>query len=312
MRHLLTWLLLAGSAFAQTPHHLFVVNKAADSLSVVNTASLTVEHTLAVGTNPHEVAIAPDGGKAYVVNAGGNSISVVDPGTYAETKTITTPDFSFPHGVVFTPDSRYALVTSERAGKIVLIDAVADAVVRSIDTDQGGTHLAAIDKAGAWAYFSNRESNTISFMDLDDYRIVANVRVGQGAEGFALSPDEREIWVSDRSANTVSVIDVPSREVVATLPIGERPNRVAFTPDGNHVVIPVASGEVSVFDRATRQVVTKLRVGGSPGGIVASPDGRRLFVASAETNSVHVIDAETWTVTGQIAVGQGPDGLSIR
>ena len=36
---------------------------------------------------------------------------------------------------------------------------------------------------------ANRESNTVSFLDLSDYRLAANVAVGQGAEGFALSPD---------------------------------------------------------------------------------------------------------------------------
>ena len=164
MRLLLTLALMTSCGFAQSSHHLYVVNKSADSISILNTSTLEVEHTISVGRNPHEIAVSPDGSKAYVANAGGNSVSVVDLETYTETKKITSPDFSYPHGIVFTPDGRYALVTSEQASKIVLIDAASDEVIRSIDTDQGGTHMATIDDAGEWAYFTNRESNTVSFI----------------------------------------------------------------------------------------------------------------------------------------------------
>ena len=309
---LLPLVLTATAGLAQTNPLLFVVNKAEDTLSVIDTHSLRETHRITVGGNPHEMAVTPDGRKAYVVNAGGNSISVIDLETYAETKRITHPDFSFPHGVAFTSDSRRALVTSERSGKIFLIDATNDEVLRAIDTDQGGTHMAAVDTAGEWAYFSNRESNTISFMDLENYEIVANVAVGEGAEGFALSPDSREIWVSERNAGTVSVVDVPGQRVVARVDIGPRPNRVSFTPDGRHVVIPLTAGDVAVFDRATRERVGELRVGEGPGGIVASPDGKRMFVASGSTGSIDIIDTDNWVVTDRIPVGQGPDGLAIR
>ena len=172
--------------------------------------------------------------------------------------------------------------------------------------------MALINKAGTWAYFTNRESNTVSFMDLKDTRVTANVPVGQGGEGFALSPNEKEIWVADRTANTVSVIDLASRRVVATLPIGQRPNRVTFTPDGKYVLIPTASGEVNVFDAATRQNIKKVQAGASPGGITVSPDGKRVFVACGDTNEVHVIDTERWTVVAKIAVGRGPDGVAYQ
>jgi YVTN family beta-propeller protein len=304
MRLLLTMLLMTSSAFAQSNHHLYVVNKSADSISILNVATLEVEHTISVGRNPHELAVAPDGSKLYVGNAGGNSVSVVDLGTYTETKKITTPDFS--------PDSGFALVTSEQSRKIVIIDTATDEVVQAIDTDQGGTHMAAIDRAGEWAYFTNREANTVSFMDLGDFRIVANVAVGQGSEGFALSPDESEIWVSNRDARSISVIDVAGRSVVATLEAGERPNRVAFTPDGRHVLIPMGSGEVSVYDTSSREIIDTVPLGSAGGGIVASPDGQRVFVAAGGTNAIHIIDTGTWTVTGRVGVGSNPDGLAMR
>jgi YVTN family beta-propeller protein len=181
MRLLLAILFTACSAFAQTTPYLYVVNKNEDTISIVNTKSLTVEHTVKVGGGPHEVAIAPNGTKAYVANAAGNSVSVVDLKTRMEKK-ITGSDFGYPHGIAFTPDSRRAIVTNENTRKIVVIDAATDQVMRVIPTDQGGTHMVVINKAGTWAYFTNREANTVSLMDLQDYRIVANIAVGRGGE----------------------------------------------------------------------------------------------------------------------------------
>jgi YVTN family beta-propeller protein len=106
------------TVFAQSSERLYVVNKAGETISIVNARTLVVEHTVATGRNPHELAVAPDGSKAYVGNVAENSVSVIDLRTNTEKRKITSPDFVSPHGIAFTPDSRRALVTSERAKKI--------------------------------------------------------------------------------------------------------------------------------------------------------------------------------------------------
>src|SRR6187455_1240311 len=263
---LMLWSAVWG--FAQNTERLYVVNKNADSISIVNARTMAVEHTIATGRNPHELAVSPDGTKVYTGNVADNTVSVIDLKTNKELRKIASPDFMSPHGIAFTPDSRRAMVTSERAKKIVVIDATTDQVLRAIDTDQGGTHMALVNKAGTWAYFTNRESNTVSFLDLTSYRIVANVPVGQGAEGFALSPDEKEIWTGNRNDGTLSVIDIARRQSVATIP-APAPIRVTFTPDGKHVLVPNGSaGEVNVFDAATRRKIHTISVGRNPSGVV--------------------------------------------
>src|SRR5687768_4878073 len=86
MRLLLAFLMLGTTALAQTVPHLYVANKNEGTVSIINTKSLAVEHTVTVGNGPHEVAISPDGQKAYVANAAGNSVSVINLKTRAEKK----------------------------------------------------------------------------------------------------------------------------------------------------------------------------------------------------------------------------------
>ena len=305
--------LFAGCGLSQTDHHVYVLNKQAASMSIINASSLEVEATIAVGAQPHELAVLPGGDKAYVANVGDNSLSVVDLALQQETKTIATPDFSFPHGIAFTPDARIAVVTSERAQKIVIIDAERDAVLRSIDTPEEGAHMVVIDRTGRWAYFSNRDSNTVSVMDLNDYSLVAAIPVGDGAEAIALSPDGKYVWTGDRRANTVTIVDTESRRVVAQVPAGDSPVRAAFSPDGTRVYIPnSASDDVWVYDAASHDRVKTIPVGANPGGVVFSEDGTKAYVASAGESAVYIIDTVTLEVSGKVGVGRGPDGITYR
>jgi YVTN family beta-propeller protein len=48
----------------------------------------TVVATVAVGSIPVDVSITPDGARAYVTNAGSNSVSVIDTSTNAVTATV--------------------------------------------------------------------------------------------------------------------------------------------------------------------------------------------------------------------------------
>lgn len=71
-----------------------------------------------------------------------------------------------------------------------------------------------------------------------------------------------------------------------------------------------ADKAVAVFDTATYQVVTTIPVT-APDGLVITPDGRKVYVSSADSGSVKVIDTSADEVRTSIAVGTMPQGLSI-
>lgn len=138
------------------------------------------------------------------------------------------------------------------------------------------------------------------------------VRVGNGSEGFDVSPDGKEIWVANAQEGTVSVIDAEAKAVSATLDanVGGA-NRLKFTSDGSRVLISSLRGpDVVVLDSATRKEVKRINVGHGAAGIVMQPDGARAFVACSPDNYVVAIDLKTLEVVGHIDVGGEPDGLA--
>jgi len=148
---------------------------------------------------------------------------------------------------------------------------------------------------------------------------VTNVQAGNGAEGFDVSPDGKEIWAANARDATVTIIDVAAKKATQTLPIPIRgANRLKFTPDGNRVLIsglgagPDAgrSSSLVVMDASTRKEVKQLNLGGGAAGILVAPDGTRAYVAVSTSDKVAVVDLKTLEVTGQISAGKQPDGLA--
>lgn len=136
------------------------------------------------------------------------------------------------------------------------------------------------------------------------------VRVGNGSEGFDVSPDGREIWVANAQDGTLSVVSLPDRRVVQTLHVNTPgANRLKFTPDGRMVL--VSSGpELVVLDAAARTVNKRIPVGHGSAGVLIEPGGARAFVACGPDNSVAVVDLNLLKVIGHVDAGGEPDGMA--
>jgi YVTN family beta-propeller protein len=138
------------------------------------------------------------------------------------------------------------------------------------------------------------------------------VRVGNGSEGFDVSPDHREVWVANAQDGTISVIDLAARKVVETIQanVGGA-NRLKFTPDGKRVLVSTLGGpDLVVLETATRRVAKRIPIGHGAAGIVIEPNGSRAFVACTPDNYVAVIDLHSFAVTGHIQAGGEPDGMA--
>ncbi len=306
----------AGTALpAEDPDsegRLLVLNKHDNNLMVLDVPSYRLLATVAVGEEPHEVAATPDGRKAYVANARGRSISVVDLRGYKVARMIRSESLSFPHGLQVTPDGRHLLVTSEGSGRLFLIDAARDVILRSVTTSQKRAHMVAILRGGRRAYVANVASDSLTVLALPDLRIVRNLKVGSGPEGIAASPNGRWIVTALQGTDQVAIVDAGSHEVMARLPTGRTPIRVAITPNSfTALVANRTSDDVSIIDLLGRRVKTTVRVGKRPGGLVTDARGSRAYVCNNGSNSVSVISVSGSQVMSQIPVGAEPDGVAF-
>ena len=141
---------------------------------------------------------------------------------------------------------------------------------------------------------------------------MTNVAVGNGSEGFDLSPDGKELWVANAQDQTISVVDVADKKAFfQTLPSTKSANRLKFTPDGRYVFVSDLGGnEMLVIDAKARKEFKRIPLAGNSDGILMSPDGTRAYTTLNSRDAVAVIDLKTMAVLGEVKTGRGPDGLA--
>jgi YVTN family beta-propeller protein len=312
--------LSASGALAQPPA-LVVLNKAENSLAVMDPASAKVVLRVPTGEGPHEVALSPDGRTAFVTNYGaqapGSSLSVIDLATGKEVRRVELGPLRRPHGIVVRGSGVY--FTAEANRVLARYDAASNTIDWIMGTGEGGTHMVVASRDGETLFTSNLGADSVSAMRRAQGGggqgfVVTRIPVGKAPEGIDISPDGRELWTAHSQDGGVSVIDVASLKVVATFDLGtKRSNRLQFTPDGRLVLVSdLTAGDLVVIDAAGRRVAKRIPLGKAPSGILVVPDGSRAYVALTGENALAIVDLQRLEPTGRIATGEGPDGMAWR
>jgi DNA-binding beta-propeller fold protein YncE len=124
---------------------VFVACNKSDEILEVDRDAWAVSRRIATGRGPYNLAVTPDGRLLVATLKQGGAVELFDlaSGTsVAKLKTSTTVT----HGVVVSPDSRYAFVSSEGVGaapgKVDVYDLAARALVGSVDVGQQASGIA--------------------------------------------------------------------------------------------------------------------------------------------------------------------------
>jgi len=320
---------------------LLALSKKDHTLAIVDPATLQVVAKVPIGNDPHEVIASSDGKTAYVSNYGFgafNTLAVVDLVGQKALSAVVLGPLRGPHGLDFVGGKVW--FTAEAAKAIGSYDPATMKVDWILGTGQNRTHMIFVSQNLKWIVTTNVSSGTVSIIEKTagrpgppmggpppgpggpppgpppgppggDWNETV-VPVGNGSEGFDVSPDGREIWVANAQDGTVSIIDATKKQVTQTLDVNaKRANRLKFTLDGKLALISTLGGpDLIILDTATHRVIKRLPVGHGAAGILMEPGGSRAFVACSPDDYITVIDLKSLEVVGHIAVGGEPDGLA--
>ena len=320
---------------------ILVLEKEQNTLVIVDPATHSIVARVPVGNDPHEVAVSDDGRTAYISNYGdGNTISRVDLVNQKPLPAIDLGALRQPHGLEFVSGKLF--FTAEGAKVVGRYDPATEKIDWVVGTGQDRTHMVIASKDLKTVLTSNVSSGTISVIAqappgqrrgpggppprgtppggrggpppggprMPDWQIT-NIPVGQGSEGFDLTPDGKELWVANAGDHTISVIDIASRKVVETLPSTSNANRLKITVDGKLAFVSDLGGtDLLIIEVAARKPYKTLKLGTSSEGLLMSPDGTRAYITLNARDSVAEIDLKTLTLTSEVKTGRGPDGLA--
>lgn len=307
-------LLFSAPGVAAKESYLLVLNKADNTLAMIDPLQFKVVATIPTGEGPHEVTTSADGKLAFVANYGtaqtlGQSLSVIDLSARKEVRRVDLGALKRPHGILENGGKIYFTCEVNRA--IARYDPATDKVDFVMGTGQEATHMLVMSAAKK-IYTANILSHTVTAFDFSKMpSSVAQISVGPMPEGLDLSPDGQELWVGHNGDGNISIIDTVSNKVKETIKGGQMPIRLKFTPDGKRVLVSdPKSGEVAILAAATRKEIKRIPVGEAPVGILIQPDGKRAYVATSGAGRVVVLNLDELSVITKIEPGNVPDGLA--
>ena len=269
-----------GGARKQVPDsRLFVIDLAANPPQVID--------TLAIGKQPSGLSINRAGTLALVANRADGSISVLRiAGRKVELIDTVTIGEQVAH-VRFTPDGKRALAVKFPGHKIALLDVNGEKVSYNkldlpvglwpynVDVTPDGRLALSADNGNAGAADGNVDTVSVIDLEADPPRVIDRIVVGDGPEGFVVSPT--------------------GRLAVAVLLRGSNAAKNAFYYHRNASVVALKIDGKKV----TRG--NEVEVRGLPEGAVFSQDGRYLYVGNFIDQDISIlrVDGDELVDTGK-------------
>jgi YVTN family beta-propeller protein len=312
--------------------------------------------------SPIEMALSPDARLLYVVCQASDELRVVDIQSGKVVNTV--PVGHVPRGIALSRDGRQIYVTNAWSDTVSVIDAATLKVVRTLATGFEPTGIAG-DRSGQTLYVANRLSSDISVIDVNTGQEIKRLLAGRGASYLALSADGKWVYGTHIYPNAgafrtqpnseITVIDTARQVVVERKQLHNVAGvfHVALSADGKLGVaaqlrpknlIPLAHVEhgwvfgdsLTLFgDDIGGTVQIPLdeldRYYALPWGVAITPDKSKMFVTTAGSENVTVIDvrklldfahtrrqsfvndlsAAANYVTARISVGHNPRGALL-
>lgn len=268
----------------------------------------------------HELALSPDGSKAYGSVFGGgvfgknkdpdHRVVVIDLASRAVDGFIDAGTYLAPHGMMFGADG-LLWVTAELNNAILGIDTRTRKVVAAIDI-AGAAHWLAVSPDGTRAYVSHKQTHKLGIVDLVQQRVLNEISIPNRCEGLALTRDGALLYLASHVAPELNVIDTASARLVKRLRIEGAPEdktqlrRVRLSPDESWLLFSShADANVAVFKLPSLEQTALIKVGKAPMGFGFSQTPDRALVCNHDDGVVSALDLNAGAVTSTFATGNG-------
>jgi YVTN family beta-propeller protein len=296
---------------------VYITATDADTIVVVDAASLTISGTISVGRHATHAAVSPNGRELWVVSEEDNAVLVIDTATDTVTHTLTDASLVIPHNVRFTDTLAY--VPSIGGNQITVFDratyAVVDVLVAAgtemgaCASDPCGFADAQIDPDGV-LFASHVETGTVLVYDTVTGERLADVGVGMSPWSAFVDPfgdTPGMAMVPTWSDTAVARVDVSGERVMSGAG-DQEVYGVNFSPlaPTEAFVLNRVRNEVSVIDRETGASIHRIDVGGTTETATTAMNGRILLPISS-TGELLVLDPATHAIVARhLGVGAYP------
>ncbi|MGD0492978.1 MAG: hypothetical protein ABSC32_15675 [Steroidobacteraceae bacterium] len=253
---------------------LFATVESDKSLKVIDTNTDKVLDTIALAGEPNQCASTPNGRYVAVPEFYSDTIEIVD---LSQKRIVAQLGLPHPHNCVDANNDseifcssfdmhavyRIDLKTMTYSGEIAL-----GGEPRPFVITRDGRLYAQLSMLHGFVVASVLEQKTVSRVQLPPAPIstcIAEAGPSTPSHGLALTPEDKDLWVTSLADDRVYDYDAATMRVSATVHVGKCPSWIAASPDGRYIAVSNSSSDdASIIDRKSRQEIARLKVGHVP------------------------------------------------
>ena len=315
---------------------LLVLNISDSNVAFISLKSGKMTAMLPIDKGPHKMAVSPDGKKAVISNHDfdkkGISLSVIDILSQKIEKRIDLKEYGRPHSVVYLPNENSVLLSVEGDHSILKVEVQSGRVVKTAKIGNMWVARAVdVSSDGTRAYVSQVGWGTLSIVDLNNFELQKIIYIDSATEGFDISPDDKEIWVTIRARDKINIVGSEQLKIMGSLKTGTMPVRLKFTVDGKHALVSNAlSGDISIINTSSRKEIHRLKLNTDsmdskyislsnsnysmgenpkPIDLLIHPGGAYAYVVISNAGVISEIDLKSFKISRLIKTGKNPGGL---
>jgi YVTN family beta-propeller protein len=288
-------------ARAADSYQIYVSNERSGDITVIDGASFKAVATFPVGKRPRGIHASPDGKTVYVALSG--------------TPIEGPPELDAQGNPIFKQDDDddEDVNADKAADGVGVVDVATRKLLKKISVGSDPEEFD-LSQDGRRLYVSNEDVKTASAVDIANGKIERIVPLTQEPEGVAVTPDGKTLIVTCETGGDVFFIDIATFKVKGQVKVGPRPRSVAFLEGGKLAVVPSESaGNLYIIDTSQIKIVKTVALpkGSRPMRLRASADGSKLYASTGRGGTVAVLDAKSFAVLDNIAVGKRPWGIVL-
>ncbi len=202
------------------------------------TASASTPSKIGGDRSPVDLVLSADGALALTANQTSDSVSLlrVSDGAILDEVAVSRR----PAAVAFTPDERYALVTTTQGGELVVLARSGERLIPAGAVLLGyQPHGVAASPDGKLAYVALEGANQVAVVELAAREVVARIPVGKWPRYLCLTPDGSRLAVGCSGDGGIWVVDTARQETAfQTRFVGLNIGHLAASSDGQYAYFP--------------------------------------------------------------------------
>lgn len=306
---------------------LYVVNRAGNSLSVINTSTDKVEKTINLGSPgtmmeggmmngnstfnnmwPFHISLSPDKSKLAITEPGMDFDGGYEMMMYTSNSG-STGDFHYQHH-----NGNSATITSnimQMQGKILILDAFNGKLLKEINLE-GMPYDAIFSPNGKeiWTTLM-MPVGKVNVFDADSYTLLNSVTVGNMPAGVTFSDDGKKVFVANGMSGSVTVIDAVTKIIIGAIATGR--GTVGAFP-GMHGMMYTDNEKdqtISITNIMNYMMSDSIRIGFSPGMVSRNSMMNQLWVSDPLGSKIHFWfqNGTALGYGGSVKVGKGAEAI---